>query len=74
MNRAKVAVEKNRITDQKPALHEIRSISEKLKARDATETELKDLVTQSAGKDLALRTLAARITSLGYDEAAFTKG
>ena len=36
----KVAVEKNRIADQKPALHEIRSISEKLKAREATETEL----------------------------------
>ena len=69
----KVAVEKNRIADQKPALHEIRSISEKLKAREATETELKDLVAQLEAKELALRTLVTRITSLGYDEAAFTK-
>ena len=46
----RVAVEKNRIADQKPALHEIRSISEKLKARDTTETELTDLVTQLEAK------------------------
>jgi DNA repair protein SbcC/Rad50 len=69
----KVAIEKNRIADQKPALQEIRSISEKLKAREATETELEDLVAQREAKELALRTLATRITSLGYDEAAFTK-
>ena len=70
---SRVAVEKNRIADQKPALYEIRSIAERLKAREATETELKDLVAQSEGKDLALRTLATRIMSLGYDEAVFTK-
>ncbi len=69
----KVAVEKNRIADQKPALHEVRSISEKLKARDATETELNDLVAQLEAGELALRTLATRITSLGYDEATFAK-
>jgi len=69
----KVAVEKNRITDQKPALHEVRSISEKLKARDVTETELKDLVTQLEAKKLAIRTLATRISSLGYDESTFAK-
>jgi len=68
-----VAVEKNRITDQKPALHEIRSISEKLKAREATETDLKDLIAQLETKELALRTLVTRIASLGYDEATFAK-
>jgi exonuclease SbcC len=69
----KVAVEKNRIADQKPALHEIRSISEKLKAREATETELKELVAQLDAKELTLRTLVTRIASLGYDEATFTR-
>jgi len=70
---ARIAVEKNRIADQKPALHEIRSISDKLKAREATETDLQERVAQLEAKEIALRTLIARITSHGYDESAFAK-
>lgn len=65
--------EKDRIGNQKPALHEIRGISERLKARDALVAEQKDLLGQLDKKENALQSLAIRMNGLGYDEAVFAK-
>ena len=65
-----MTAEKDRISHQKPALHEIRSISEKLKTRVSLETELRDLLSQLHAKEAAQQALAVLIQELGFNEAA----
>jgi exonuclease SbcC len=67
----RMTAEKDRISRQKPAIHEIRSISERLKSRDSLETDLRDLDSQKKAKEAAQQALGGRILELGYNEAVF---
>jgi exonuclease SbcC len=65
--------EKEQIIRQKPALDEIRSISERLKTKAALGEELRELLSTLHAKEEAVRSLAFRMQELGYDEAADTR-
>ncbi|MCE5298711.1 MAG: SMC family ATPase [Methanoregulaceae archaeon] len=65
--------EKDRINHQKPALHEIRGISERLKTREPLETELRDLLSRIHTKEAACKALASRIKDLAYDDSVYSK-
>jgi len=67
----RVAAEKGRIADQEPARHEIRVLSERIKVKEITETELAELLQREDAKGTAAKANAARITSLGYNETLF---
>ena len=69
----RLKAERDRIGQQKPAFHEIRSISERLKSRDSLEMDLRELLLQLQEKEEEQKSLAARIRELGYDEAAFIR-
>jgi exonuclease SbcC len=68
-----INAEKDRITGQKSALHEIRSILEKQKNRDPLETEIRNLLSQLQGKEAAQQALAVQVKELGYSETAYKK-
>jgi exonuclease SbcC len=68
-----INAEKDRITGQKSALHEIRSILEKQKNRDLLETEIRNLLSQLQGKEAAQQALAVQVKELGYSETAYKK-
>lgn len=61
--------EKERIQQQKPALHEIRGIVERRKARGGIETEIREIERQHTEKELLQRDLAEKIPALGFDPA-----
>lgn len=63
--------ERERITHHKPALHEIRGITERQKARSAIEAEIHDLERQHREKENSQRDLAQRIQTLGFDPARY---
>jgi len=65
--------ERDRINNQKPALHEIRGISERLKTRDSLEAEQRDLLAKLTKKETAVQSLAVRMRELGYDETVFAE-
>jgi len=65
--------EKDGIVQQKPALHEIRSILEREKTRDPLENELKELLSHIHEKETEQNNLADRIQRLGFDETAAGK-
>ncbi len=68
-----VTAEKERIIHQKPALDEIRGISERLKTRPVLEDDLRELLAQLQAKEDAMQSVGLRIRETGYDEAVYTK-
>jgi len=69
----RMTAEKVQISLQKPALAEIRSLTERQKTRDVLETEVRDLLAQVRAKEEAMQSLVLRIRELGHDEAVFVK-
>jgi exonuclease SbcC len=63
--------EKDLISRQKPALIEIRSLSERLRDRALLEKELRDLLLQLHAKEAGQADLVARVQALGYDGNAY---
>jgi DNA repair protein SbcC/Rad50 len=68
-----MTAEMERINHQKPALDEIRSLTERQKTRPGLEADVRDLLAQVQAKEEAMQSLAIRIRELGYDETIFTK-
>jgi exonuclease SbcC len=68
-----MTAEKERINHQKPALDEIRSLTERQKTRSGLEAEVRELLAQLQAKEEAIQSLVLRIRELGYDETIFTK-
>ena len=69
----RINAEKDRITSQKPALHEIRGILERLKTREPLENELQDLLSRLRAKEEAQKALTLRLQELRFDEPEYTK-
>ncbi len=61
------------ISAQKPALSEIRSLTEKLTMRVSFEAELKDVLTQLRTKEAGCTALEQKIRDLRFEEEAFTR-
>ncbi len=68
----RMTAEKDQINRLKPALHEIRGISERLKTREPLENELRDLLSRLHAKEEAQKALAVRIKELSYDHSMYT--
>jgi exonuclease SbcC len=62
-----------RIAAQRPAVAEIRSITEHLKSREHLEPELRELLSRLEEKEAAVQALRVRIQDHGYDEAGFAR-
>jgi exonuclease SbcC len=69
----RMKAEKDCIGRLKPALHEIRSISERLKTQEPLETELRDLLSRLHAKEVTQKALALRIQELAYDDTMYTR-
>lgn len=69
----RMTAEKERIIHQKPALDELRSISERLKTRPILLDDLRELLAQLQAKEDAMHSVSLRIRETGYDEAVYTK-
>ncbi len=65
--------DKDRIASQKPALKEMRGISERLKQKEIFENELRDLTAKIREKESLQQSLATGLKELGYDEALFLR-
>jgi exonuclease SbcC len=68
----RLTAEKDRIEGQKPALHEIRAISERLKTRELLDADIRDLRSRIEAKEAAQKALALRLRELEYKESAYT--
>ncbi|MDD1718813.1 MAG: SMC family ATPase [Methanoregulaceae archaeon] len=68
-----MTAEKEQISLQKPALGEIRSLTEMQKTREALEDEVRELLALLHTKEEAMQSLVLRIREIGYDETIFTK-
>jgi exonuclease SbcC len=69
----RVATEKDLINRQKPSLHEIRGILERIKTRAAIDADLRDLAAQLQVKSTDQMTLETRVRELCFDEAIYVK-
>jgi len=67
----RLAEEKGLITQQRPALLEIRTITERLKGREAVEADLCELLSQAKAKGSALGSLKTRIRETGFNESVY---
>jgi len=65
--------EKTAINAQKPALSEIRSLSEKLKVRDSFKTDRKELLSQLRAKEAAYHSLQKKAQDLQFDDKTFSQ-
>jgi exonuclease SbcC len=63
--------EKNSINAAKPALSEIRSLSEKITVRTSFETDLKDLIPQLQKKEETCHSLHEQIRDLQFDDRIY---
>jgi len=61
--------EKELIIRQRPALQEIREITERLKGRDSIDAELRELSSRLQVKKASIATLRDRMQKMGFDEA-----
>jgi exonuclease SbcC len=68
-----ITLEKDRIGSIKPALGGIRTLIERLKARETLLAELEDLNSQLKAKEKALRDGEHRMEELGFDEAIYAR-
>ena len=64
--------EKERIERQKPALHEIRAIFERLKTRKPLEDDLQNLISRMEAKEAEQKALALHLRELAYSEYDYT--
>jgi DNA repair exonuclease SbcCD ATPase subunit len=69
----RMTAEKERIESQKPALHEIRAISERLKTRKPLEDDLQNLISRMEEKVAAQKALALNLRELAYSESDYTQ-
>jgi exonuclease SbcC len=67
----RMTAEKEQIESQKPALHEIRAISERLKTRKPLEDDLLNLISRMEEKEAAQKALALHLRELAYSESDY---
>jgi DNA repair protein SbcC/Rad50 len=67
----RVAAERSRIANQKPALHEIRSLIEHQKMREQLNKDLDALLQEQRQREASLESINAKIKDLCFDESVF---